>query len=109
MGLPSLSPSSCSSPADKETEKRIALVLVHACQQELSALSASSSLRSSRKSSVSDKVASAQTVAGLFRQEKRKVLLGCLDQLTGGTPAAADRSRDKATAAKEASAATASL
>lgn len=93
-GLPAVPPSGCESPADDETEKKIALVLVHACQQELSALNtiSSSSSKSSRKGSNSSSnkdMAVAQALAAAFRQEKRKVLLGCLDQLTGGTATAA--------------------
>eukprot|EP00878_Enallax_costatus_P018231 GHUV01019184.1.p2 GENE.GHUV01019184.1~~GHUV01019184.1.p2 ORF type:complete len:305 (+),score=80.07 GHUV01019184.1:1189-2103(+) len=98
IGLPALSPSSCETAADEETEKKIALVLVHACQQELSALSSSTSSsngssKSSRKgtSSSSKDAATAQAVAAAFRQEKREVLLGCLDQLTGGQATATGR------------------
>lgn len=92
-GLPALAPNSCATAADEETEKKIALVLVHACQQELSALSDSSTSSSSssngkngRRSSSSGDEAAVQAVAAAFRQEKRKVLLSCLEQLTG-TPA----------------------
>lgn len=109
IGLPAISPSSCETAADDETEKKVALVLVHACQQELSALDISSnggrsSGRSSRKrpSSSSTDASAAQAVATAFRQEKRKILLGCLDQLTGGQ-AMADERKAAAAAATAAS------
>lgn len=103
QGLPAGPPSSYSSPADAATEQKLGLVLVHACQQELSVLgappaarhaaaaaaaaAASGSSKGGKKaggsngSSVTAAVAAATAAA--FRQEKRKVLLACLEQLTG--------------------------
>jgi hypothetical protein len=104
-GLPTGGVSQYTSAADDETEQKLALVLVHACQQELSVLgttlaederslwgaSSSRARRSSRKdgnpgsssSSSTITASEAQTAAAMFRMEKKKVLLACLEALTG--------------------------
>lgn len=99
QGLPAGAPSSYASAADAATEQKLGLVLVHACQQELSVLGAAQEAqqaaapaaggKGSRKggssgsngSSVPAAVAAASAAA--FRLEKRKVLMACLEQLTG--------------------------
>jgi hypothetical protein len=113
QGLPAGSPSSYASPADAATEQKLGLVLVHACQQELSVLgampskadaaaaapvAAAGSSKGRRKptaaagSSSSNggsipaaAAAAAAAIAAAFRLEKQKVLLACLEQLTGET------------------------
>jgi hypothetical protein len=104
QGLPAGAPGSYSSPADAATEQKLGLVLVHACQQELSVLGAppagqqaaaaaaggkgkKTSSTGSNGSSVPAAVAAASAAA--FRVEKRKVLMACLEQLTGETQAGA--------------------
>ncbi|KAF8066315.1 SETD4 [Scenedesmus sp. PABB004] len=95
-------PSSYDAPADAATEQRLGLALVHACQQELAALGGgggggggAAAAGSRRKGGASEgssggggsgvDVAAATAAAAAFRGEKRKVLLACLEQLTGGT------------------------
>jgi hypothetical protein len=111
QGLPAGSPSSYATAADAATEQKLGLVLVHACQQELSVLGAPPAKqqekaagvgpgsKGSRKGAaaaagggsngggVSAPVAAAAAAA--FRLEKRKVLLACLEQLTGDAGGAA--------------------
>lgn len=125
--LPAGAPSSYSGPADAATEQKLALVLVHVCQQELSVLGAEKQQtgaaagagsavggKGSRKaggqgsssngSSVSTAVAAAAATA--FRLEKRKVLLTCLEKLTGDTEGAAAAATAAAAAPAAAPAAT---
>lgn len=107
-GLPAGAPSAYAEPADGETEQRVALALVHICQQELAVLQeagtaataaaasgSSGSGSSSRRSGSSSgrgapggALTDAATAAGLaadFREARRKLLQACLDNLTGGT------------------------
>lgn len=117
QGLPAGAPGSFSSPADAATEQKLGLVLVHACQQELSVLGAppagqqaaaaaaaggkgkKGSSSGSNGSSVPAAVAAASAAA--FRVEKRKVLMACLEQLTGETSAGAAVSAAGAEAADQ--------
>jgi hypothetical protein len=116
QGLPAGSPSSYSSPADAATEQKLGLVLVHACQQELSVLGAppagqqavaavaggktkKTSSSGSSGSIVPAAVAAASAAA--FRVEKRKVLMACLEQLTGESRAGGAASAASAGAADE--------
>jgi hypothetical protein len=111
QGLPAGSPASYATAADAATEQKLGLVLVHACQQELSVLGAppakqqekaagaASGSKGGRKGAAAAaaggsngggvSAAVAAAVAAAFRLEKRKVLLACLEQLTGDAGGAA--------------------
>lgn len=115
--LPAGSPGRYAGPADAATEQKLGLVLVHVCQQELSVLgaptdkqkaaaaAAAATSKSSRKaagngssnggSSSVVSAAVATSMAAAFRLEKRRVLLECIEKLTGDvqdtTAAAADQ------------------
>jgi hypothetical protein len=110
QGLPAGAPSSYASAADAATEQKLGLVLVHACLQERAVLgavpgkhetaaAAAGSSKGRRKqaaaaggsSSNGGSVPAAATaaIAAAFRLEKQKVLLACLEQLTGETTGSA--------------------